>query len=69
MPLAEITGVSATPRGRRISRTGRPAIVAGALQKSPWTEDHGNEQTRADDAASGILTAVSRLISNRNVPL
>ena len=69
VPLAEITGVSATPGGLRISRAGQPAIVAGAVQKSRWAVDHGEQQTRADDAASDILTAVSRLTSKRNAPL
>ncbi|MBR7839522.1 hypothetical protein KDL01_40075 [Actinospica durhamensis] len=69
VPLAEITGVTATPRGLRISRAGQPAIMTGALQKSQWAEDYGNEQTSADDDASDILTAVGRLASNHKVPL
>lgn len=69
VPLAEITGVFATPRGLRISRAGQPTIVAGAIQKSKWAVARGYQQTRAAAAASDILTAVGRLTSNRDAPL
>ncbi|HWG23996.1 hypothetical protein [Actinospica sp.] len=64
VPLAEITGVSATPNGLKISRTAQPTLTARAIQKSKWSVDTGNQMTRADDIASDILAARSRPISS-----
>jgi hypothetical protein len=63
VPLNEVTGVSATSSGLRISRAGQPPIIAAAAQKSRIAVDTGNDMTRADDIASDIMTARSRLAS------
>ena len=63
VPLNEVTGVSATSAGLRISRAGQPPLIAAAAQKSRKAVYAGNDMTRADDIASDILTARSRLES------
>ena len=68
IPLEEITAVSASPSGLRISRVGRPTVTASAVQKSRWAMDTGNQMTRSDDIASDILVARSRCAASFSAP-
>ncbi|MBR7839230.1 hypothetical protein KDL01_38565 [Actinospica durhamensis] len=67
VPLTEITDVSATAGGLNISRTDQPDLTAVAVQKSRWAMDVGSQMTRADDIASDILPAKSRLLPEASV--
>ncbi len=68
IPLEEVTDVSASPSGLRITRTGQPALTAGAVQKSRSAVITGEQMTRSDDIASDILVARSHRVAKLSAP-